>query len=94
MISIELHDKYVGVHAYTNRTYMSRQQEYFGEDMVQMYIKGCASLMCFREHLPDYLDLVRLGEDDHDDTAFLTILHTEIIKACKDIHQMHDYDLS
>ncbi len=61
---------------------MSRQQliskvhEYFGEDIVQMHMNGCASLIYFREHLLDYLHLVKLGEDDHDDRALLTILHT------------------
>ncbi len=73
---------------------MSKVQEYFGEDIVQMHINGFASLMCSREHLPDYLHLVKLGEDDHDDSALLTNLHTEIVRECKDINQMHDYDLS
>ncbi len=59
-----------------------------------MHINGCASSICFREHLTDYLHPVRLGEDDHDDSALLTNLHTEIARECKDIHQMHDYDLS
>ncbi len=59
-----------------------------------MHIHGYASLICLRDHLPDYLHLVKLGEDDHDDCALLTNLHTEIVRECKDIHQMHDCDLS
>ncbi len=77
----------------SRQQFISKVHEYFGEDIVQMHINGCASLICFREQLPDYLHLVKLGEDDHDDSALLTNLHTEIVRECKDIHQMHDYDL-
>ncbi len=59
-----------------------------------MHINGCAYLICFREHLPEYLHLVKLGDNDHDDSALLTNLQTEIVRECTDIHQMHDYDLS
>ncbi len=77
----------------SRQQFISKVQEYFGEDIIQMHINGCASLICFREHLPDYLHLVKFGEDDHDASALLNNLHTEIVRECKDIHQMHDYDL-
>ncbi len=59
-----------------------------------MHIIGCARLICFREHLPDYLHLVKLGDDDYDDSALLTNLYTEIFRKSKYIHQMYDYVLS
>ncbi len=76
----------------TRRQLISNVHEYFGEDIVQMHMNECASLICFREQLPDYLHLVKLVKDDHDDSALLH-LHTEIVRECKYIHQIHHYNL-
>ncbi len=58
-----------------------------------MYINGCARLICFRENLPDYLHLVKLGDDDHDDSALLANLQTEIVRKCMTMIQVNSEDL-
>ena len=41
-------------------THMARSQ--LGDRLVQFYIVGCASLHCFRDHLSEHLQLVKVED--------------------------------
>ena len=94
--SVELHEKYMNISKesdnVTRRQLLSKLQYHFGNSLVKFTISGCASLLCFRDHLPEYLRLVKV--DDSEESIMLAKLKDKIVSECQEFPQSHDYDIS
>ena len=94
--SVELHDRYTDL-CETSNTLSRKQlitnlQSNLGERLAKFDISGCASLLCFRDHLPHYLRLVKV--DDSDDSVMLSKIKDKIVSECRSFPKSHStYDL-
>jgi len=90
--TVELYDLYTTrnpQHELGRRQVVSNLLDYFGDDILEMKIKGCASLICFRQYVPHKLCKV---QDDSDDNV--EKLTKKILKEVKEIAKPKDYLLN
>ncbi len=59
------------------RRLINRLEEHFGKSIVQLQVRGCASLLCFRKHLPEQMKLVD-STDPYLCTEFAALVSEEI----------------
>ncbi|MES9884496.1 MAG: hypothetical protein ABW185_26930, partial [Sedimenticola sp.] len=70
---------------------MSKLQNHFGETLVKLDISGCASLFCFKAHLPENLRLVTA--DDSEESVMVGKLKDKIVSECQGLPRVTDYDI-
>ncbi|MES9884700.1 MAG: hypothetical protein ABW185_27970 [Sedimenticola sp.] len=96
--SVELHNRYNDlisqesgpVKKLSRRELISELQTHFGDTIVKLDISGCASLVCFKAHLPDNLRLEKV-----DDTDLMIDNMTDVITTeCRALPKTRDYDIS
>ena len=56
----------------TRKQLIAKLQHQFGDRLVQFDIVGCASLLCFRDHLSNHLQLVKV--EDFETTMMFKII--------------------
>ena len=93
--TVELHELYTelahSAHVLYQRQLFNNLLEYLGNDVIEMKIKGCASLICFREHVPYKLCML---DGDGDPCDNIAIVAKQIVEEAQAIVQPRDYDLS
>ena len=93
--SVELQEHYTNISddskITTRKQLVGKPQSHFGETLVKFDISGCASLFCFKDHLPKMLRLVRIDDDGHN---IIDNLKDTIISECKALPKSNDYDIS
>ena len=60
---------------------ISKLQYHFDDNLIKLDISGCASLLCFKNHLPEYIKLEKI--DDNEDSILLGNLKDNIISECQ-----------
>ena len=92
--SVELHIRYKTTcnesPSMCRKQLMATLQNELGDRLVKFDISGCASLLCFRDHLPECMRLVKA--DDSDSNA-LNTLRDMIASECVALPRLHDYDI-
>ena len=53
---------------------------HFGDDLVKLDISGCASLLCFKDHLPS---CIRIEKVEDDEEAMITKMTDTLMAECK-----------
>jgi hypothetical protein len=94
--SVELYENYLKLdreaNIITRKQLISKLQCHFGGSLVKFDISGCASLLCFRDNLPQYLQLVKV--DDSEESFTLGKLKDKIASECQNLPRSHGYDIS
>ena len=72
------------------RHLMSKVTDHFGSSLIEMHIKGCANLYCFKDHLPENL----VCETVSDTEATMDLLVNQIINESRQSPKHMAYDLS
>ncbi len=93
--SVELHNRYnelsMGNDALSRREISTKLQNHFGNRLVKLDICGCASLFCFKDHLPGNLRLEKV--DDNEENIMMAKLTDKITAECRDLPQTQNYDI-
>ena len=90
--SVELHDHYTNIcddaKITTRKQLVGKLQSHSGETLVKFDISGCASLFCFKDHLPKIIRLVRI---DDDGSNIIDNWKDTIVSECKVLLKSNDY---
>ena len=91
--TVELHQRYkdLGEETLTRKQLVSKIQDHFGESLVKLDISGCASLLCFKDHLPGYLPLIKVNNSE--ETVVNAKIKDKIVSECMELPKMDDYDI-
>ncbi len=98
--SVELHKRYIelsnedsdATNTLSRRELIPKLQNYFGDVIVKIDISGCASLICFKSHLPVCIRLEKV--DDTEEKAMIGKLTDIITTECRALPKTRDYDVS
>ncbi len=89
--SVELHETYNDKENVSRRELISKLQKHFEDRLIKFDIAGCASLFCFKEHLPANLRLVIA--DDSEESLMTSKLKDKIVAECHELPSFTDYDI-
>ncbi len=89
--SVELHETYNDKENVSRRELISKLQKHFEDRLIKFDIAGCASLFCFKEHLPANFRLVIA--DDSEESLMTSKLKDKIVAECHELPSFTDYDI-
>ena len=97
--SVELYDAYRSSDCKHESDLMSKKhlliklKEYFGDDLIELKINGCASLYCFSMFLPYKVSELINDDEDEDEDIMVTKLAKKIVAETDAITTSVDYDV-
>ncbi len=93
-VSVDLYALYTDYAApetcLSRRTLIDKLTDFFGESLLELHIEGCASLLCFKKHLP--YKIHQLEQDDSDTPVSKVV--DQIVTECKSMKPETSYKFS